>query len=60
MDYSLFTYRKNDKFVASLVYVDDLVLTGNDSDPCVLFKDYLNNYFHNKDPGALKYFLVLR
>ena len=29
-DYSLFTYNKGDKFGALLVYVDDLVLTGND------------------------------
>jgi len=31
-DYSLFTYKKGEKFMALLVYVDDLVLTGNDNE----------------------------
>ena len=33
-DYSLFTYQKGDKFMALLVYADDLVLTGNDREVC--------------------------
>ena len=56
-DYSLFTYQKNGKFMALLVYVDDLVLTGNDHDPCSAFKAYLHCCFHIKDLGPLKYFL---
>ena len=56
-DYSLFTYTKGDKFMAPLVYVDDLVLTGNDSALCTQFKAYLNSCFHIKDLGPLKYFL---
>jgi len=56
-DYSLFTYQKDGKFVVLLVYVDDLVLTGNDGATCSTFKAYLRNYFHIKDFGPLKYFL---
>ena len=40
-----------------LVYVGDLVLTKNNSEACVEFKSYLNNCFHIKDLGHLKYFL---
>jgi len=57
VDYSLFTYKKEGKFMVLLVYVDDLVLTGNDPILCASFKCYLNKCFHIKDLGALKYFL---
>ena len=43
--------------MALLVYVDDLVLTGNDRELCAQFKVYLNNCFRIKDLGPLKYFL---
>ena len=43
--------------MALLVYVDDLVLTGNDSQTCSQFKSYLSQCFHIKDLGILKYFL---
>ena len=45
--------------MALLVYVDDLVLTRNDSDACLAFKAYLHNYFRIKDLGRLKYFLAI-
>ena len=56
-EYSLFTYKKGDKFMALLVYVDDIVLTGNDPQLCADFKAYLHKCFHIKDLGNLKYFL---
>ena len=56
-DYSLFTYKRREKFMALLVYVDDIVLTGNDSELCVSFKACLDKCFHIKDLGHLKYFL---
>lgn len=56
-DYSLFTYRKGSVFLGLLVYVDDIILTGNDSLACQQFKDYLNTCFQIKDLGPLKYFL---
>jgi len=56
-DYSLFTYRKGDIFLGLLVYIDDIILPGNNSKACADFKCYLNNYFLIKDLGPLKYFL---
>ncbi|GKA56332.1 ribonuclease H-like domain-containing protein [Tanacetum coccineum] len=48
---------KDNKFIALLVYVDDIVITGN----CVYendqFKIYLKSKFNIKDLGSLKYFL---
>jgi len=48
-DHSLFTYQKDGNFMALLVYIDDLVLIGNDSDTCSPFKAYLNSCFCIKD-----------
>jgi len=39
-----------------LVYVDDIIISGNHSDVIHKFKDYLGNCFHMKDLGKLKYF----
>jgi len=59
-DYSLFTYKKGERFMTLLVYVDDLVLAGNDNDLCTQFKAYLHKCFHIKDLGLLKYFLGIK
>lgn len=56
-DYSLFTLHKADVQINVLVYVDDLIISGNDSAALVSFKSYLGNCFHMKDLGVLKYFL---
>nr|KYP43239.1 hypothetical protein KK1_035331 [Cajanus cajan] len=40
-----------------LVYVDDLIVGGNDSTAIQRFKSYLSQCFHMKDLGKLKYFL---
>ncbi|KAJ4808040.1 Retroelement pol polyprotein-like [Rhynchospora pubera] len=56
-DYSLFTCHKGNAFLAILVYVDDLVVAGNDSDAVREFKQYMSKLFHMKDLGVLKYFL---
>lgn len=40
VDYSMFTYKEGDIFMAMLIYVDDLVLTGNNLDACAQFKQY--------------------
>ncbi|XP_074299960.1 uncharacterized protein LOC141631152 [Silene latifolia] len=42
-----------------LIYVDDLVIAGNDSSAVANFKSYLGKCFHMKDLGPLKYFLGL-
>ncbi|KAK3035781.1 hypothetical protein RJ639_033510 [Escallonia herrerae] len=56
-DHTLFTYRKGNIFLSVLVYVDDLILTGNNSTACSSFKKYLNDCFKLKDLRPLKYFL---
>ena len=40
-----------------LVYVDDLIISGTNEVVVQRFKDYLNQCFHMKDLGKLKYFL---
>lgn len=40
-----------------LVYVDDLIIFGNNSEAVSLFKSYLSDCFKMKDLGSLKYFL---
>ncbi|KAJ4751619.1 Retroelement pol polyprotein-like [Rhynchospora pubera] len=56
-DYSLFTWRKGNAFLAILVYVDDLVIAGNSESTIGAFKQYTSSVFHIKDLGQLKYFL---
>jgi hypothetical protein len=59
VDYSLFTKTCNNKFTALLIYVDDIVLTGNDFSEIQLVKSFLNDKFKIKDLGQLRYFLGL-
>ena len=42
-----------------LVYVDDMVIVGNNNSAIEELKQYLNLHFHMKDLGELKYFLGL-
>ena len=56
-DYSLFVLRKQKVQVVVLVYVDDLIIGGNDHETINNFKNYLHTCFHMKDLGKLKYFL---
>ncbi|KAK3004923.1 hypothetical protein RJ639_019693 [Escallonia herrerae] len=56
-DHTLFTYQKGDVFLSVLVYVDDLILAGNNSTACSSLNKYLNDCFKLKDLGPLKYFL---
>ncbi|RVW29739.1 Retrovirus-related Pol polyprotein from transposon RE2 [Vitis vinifera] len=56
-DYSLFTYTKGNVQINVLVYVDDLIISRNDSAALKTFKAYLSDCFKMKDLGVLKYFL---
>ncbi|XP_043816780.1 uncharacterized protein LOC110624931 isoform X1 [Manihot esculenta] len=51
-------YRNSDiSIILLVVYVDDIVITGNDSTGISSLKNYLHASFHTKDLGQLKYFL---
>ncbi|KAD6119214.1 hypothetical protein E3N88_10485 [Mikania micrantha] len=56
-DYSLFIYNKGETFVAALIYVDDVILVGNDLELIKHTKKQLHEKFSIKDLGPLKYFL---
>ncbi|XP_019184766.1 PREDICTED: uncharacterized protein LOC109179729 [Ipomoea nil] len=56
-DYSMFTYKRENFLTILLVYVDDIVITGNDPTIITILKQYLAHQFQIKDLGLLKYFL---
>ncbi|GJZ13898.1 ribonuclease H-like domain-containing protein, partial [Tanacetum coccineum] len=56
-DYSLYTKHISGMFIALLVYVDDIMITGSDIDGINKFKLFLSTKFLIKDLGSLKYFL---
>ncbi|CAA7022736.1 unnamed protein product [Microthlaspi erraticum] len=56
-DYSLFTFDRNGIKIRMLIYVDDMILTGNNEKALQDFKTYLSSCFKMKDLGHLKYFL---
>ncbi|CAL1377568.1 unnamed protein product [Linum trigynum] len=58
-DHSLFVYRHGDSYVAALIYVDDVLLAGNDLDFINRVKVFLDKRFSIKDLGSLRYFLGL-
>jgi len=59
-DFSLFTKQSaTGAFTTILVYVDDMILTGNDAQEIALVKSQLDHLFKIKDLGQLKFFLGL-
>ncbi|KAL5854459.1 hypothetical protein ACOSQ4_004261 [Xanthoceras sorbifolium] len=56
-DYSLFTRKQGKSFTALLIYVDDILITGNDSNSIAATKEFLHSNFRIKELGNLKYFL---
>ncbi|XP_040999437.1 uncharacterized mitochondrial protein AtMg00810-like [Juglans microcarpa x Juglans regia] len=59
-DYSLFTKKTNDYFVALLVYVDDILLASSDLSVVQNIKHSLSTFFKLKDLGPIKYFLGMK
>jgi len=56
-DHSLFTLQHKNVQLHVLVYMDDLLISGNDDVAIKAFKTYLCACFHMKDLRPLKYFL---
>ena len=56
-DHTLFIKHHGDLMTALLVYVDDIVVTGNDITEQVILKQNLAKEFEIKELGVLKYFL---
>ncbi|XP_071738615.1 uncharacterized mitochondrial protein AtMg00810-like [Rutidosis leptorrhynchoides] len=50
-------YRKSGVHIIALIYVDDILLIGNDGTQITQVKTYLHTNFSIKDLGPLKYFL---
>ena len=58
-DYSLFTKGSGSSFIALLVCVDDIVITGPSHDLITALKCFISSQFKLKDLESLKYFLGL-
>nr|GEV26063.1 ribonuclease H-like domain-containing protein [Tanacetum cinerariifolium] len=58
-DYSLYTKSDKGVFLALLVYVHDIIITGNSISEIEKFKMFLMSKFMIKDLGKLKYFLEI-
>ncbi|GJQ93956.1 putative RNA-directed DNA polymerase [Tanacetum coccineum] len=56
-DFSLFIKHDQGVILILLVYVDDIIVTGNNIDEINKFKQFLSSKFLIKDLGKLKYFL---
>ncbi|KAF2321665.1 hypothetical protein GH714_001002 [Hevea brasiliensis] len=59
-DHSAFIFSRGSSYVAILIYVDDIIVTGTDLDRIAKLKCYLDDKFHIKDLGKLKYFLGIK
>jgi hypothetical protein len=56
-DHTLFYMHKKGKITILAVYVDDIIITGDDEEEIVRLKECLGKAFEVKDLGRLKYFL---
>ena len=56
-DYILFINCKNGKVTLLIIYVDDMIVTSDDTKEIKNMQKYLSSEFEIKDLGGLKYFL---
>jgi hypothetical protein len=56
-DHTMFIKRSNGKIAILIVYVDDIIMTGDDVNEIVSLKALLAQEFEIKDLGSMKYFL---
>ena len=55
-DHFVFHINSQASIILLVVYVDDIVITGNDRVSISSLKSFLHGQFHTKDLGMLKYF----
>jgi len=61
VDHSVFySHTSLDKCVYLIVYIDNIVIIGNDTTGISLLKEHLCRHFQTKDLRSLKYFLALK
>ena len=58
-DSALFLRHTDKGTILLLLYVDDIIITGDDLSDIQELKDFLRQQFEIKDPGHLSYFLGL-
>ncbi|WVZ21045.1 hypothetical protein V8G54_008367 [Vigna mungo] len=56
-DHTLFIKKQHGKITAFIIYVDDMIVTGNDPEEQKALQSYLFRKFEMKDLDPLKYFL---
>ncbi|XP_039168789.1 uncharacterized mitochondrial protein AtMg00810-like [Eucalyptus grandis] len=56
-DYAAFTWTQGTSSIYLMIYVDDILIMGNDEIAIKGLKGYLHSTFHIKDLGSPKYFL---
>ena len=56
-DHTLFLKRGKGRITTLIIYVDDMIITGNDQDEISSLQQYLTSEFKMKQLGSLKYFL---
>ena len=56
-DHTLFVKRGSDKVTSLIIYVDDMIITGDDSEKMMKLEQNLAADFEMKNLGDLKYFL---
>ena len=56
-NHTLFLKNQNGKITALIIYVDDMIITGNDDEEIIDLQKHLSGEFEMKNLGGLKYFL---
>ena len=59
-DHSVFYRNSEASIILLVVYVDDIIITGNDMAGISSLESFLHGQLHTKDLGMLKYFLGVK